>query len=56
MILYMAGAFWNGRGLGDDRKKRFLINAISHHRLDFVCVQETKKEEDIRDDCEIAVG
>ena len=41
----MLGAFWNGRGLGEDRKKRFIIYSIKDFKLDFFCVQETKKED-----------
>ena len=39
----MAGIFWNARGLGEPEKRRFLAETISEHKLEFVCIQETKK-------------
>ena len=39
----MAGIFWNARGLGEPEKRRFLSETISEHKLEFVCIQETKK-------------
>ena len=36
---------WNGRGLGDFEKQHFIKNAIAEHRLNFVRVQETRKED-----------
>lgn len=43
---FMAGLFWNARGLGEPEKRRFLRESISEHSLEFICVQETKKDFD----------
>ena len=40
---FMAGIFWNARGLEEPEKRRFLAETISEHKLEFVCIQETKK-------------
>jgi exonuclease III len=41
----MIGLIWNGTGLGEYEKSVFLKESISEHKLDFICVQETKKED-----------
>ena len=43
VICFMAGVFWNARGLGEPEKRRFLKKIISDHALEFICIQETKK-------------
>ena len=39
----MYALFFNARGLGDPEKKIFVCNSIKDFKLDFICVQETKK-------------
>ena len=41
----MSGLFWNPRGLGEYNKRRFIKDAIADHNLDFICIQETKRED-----------
>ena len=41
----MAGIFWNARGLGEPEKRRFLKETICEHKVEFVCIQETKKKD-----------
>jgi hypothetical protein len=41
----MSGLFWNPRGLGEHDKRRFIKDAIVDYGLDFVCIQETKRED-----------
>ena len=37
----MKGIFWNSRGLKDLAKRRFLAEASIEHRLDFIALLET---------------
>jgi exonuclease III len=41
----MRGVFWNVRGMRKVGKKQCLMEMIKEHDLDFIGVQETKKEE-----------
>lgn len=41
----MIGAFWNINGLGKSGRKQYVIDFIKNNDLDFVGIQETKKEE-----------
>lgn len=41
----MIGAFWNIRGLGKTGRKEYVIDLIKNNNLDFVGIQETKKED-----------
>ena len=40
----MKGIFWNSRGLKDLAKRRFLAEASLEHRLDFIALSETGRE------------
>jgi exonuclease III len=40
----MRGVFWNIRGLNHPGQNLYLGQLIRDHNLDFICVQETKKE------------
>ena len=37
----MRGIFWNSRGLLDLAKQRFLADASIEHKLDFIALSET---------------
>ena len=40
----MKGIFWNSRGLKDLAKRRFLAEASLEHRLDFIALSETGRD------------
>ena len=40
----MKGIFWNSRGLKDLAKRRFLAEASIEHRLDFIALSETGRD------------
>ena len=40
----MKGIFWNNRGLKDLAKRRFLADASIEHRLDFIALSETGRD------------
>ena len=40
----MKGIFWNSRGLKDLAKRRFLADASIEHRLDFIALSETGRD------------
>ena len=40
----MKGIFWNSRGLKDLAKRRFLAEASLKHRLDFIALSETGRD------------
>lgn len=40
----MKGIFWNSRGLADLAKKRFLAEASLEHKLDFIALLETGRD------------
>ena len=40
----MKGIFWNSRGLKDLAKRRFLVDASIEHRLDFITLSETGRD------------
>ena len=40
----MKGIFWNSRGLKDLAKRRFLAGASLEHRLDFIALSETGRD------------
>ena len=40
----MKGIFWNSRGLKDLAKRRFLAEAAVEHRLDFIALSETGRD------------
>ena len=41
----MKGFYWNSRGLSDLAKYRYISDAIRDHKLDFVAVMETGKQD-----------
>jgi hypothetical protein len=41
----MKGVFWNCNGLRDPSKPRFLFDSITEHRLDFLALLETKRND-----------
>ena len=41
----MKGFYWNSRGLSDLVKYRYISDAIRDHKLDFVAVMETGKQD-----------
>ena len=41
----MKGIFWNSRGLSDLAKYIYISDAIKDHKLDFVAVMETGKQD-----------
>lgn len=40
----MKGVLWNARGLGKDPKKRYVRKMITGHKLDFIGILETIKQ------------
>ena len=40
----MKGIFWNSRGVKDLAKRRFLADASIEHRLDFIALSETGRD------------
>ena len=40
----MKGIFWNSRGLADLAKRRFLSEATLEHKLDFIALMETGRD------------
>src|SRR5215216_1438741 len=40
----MRGIFWNSRGLTDLAKRRFLADASIEHRLDFIALSKTGRD------------
>ena len=40
----MRGIFWNSRDLKDLAKRRFLAEASLEHRLDFIALSETGRD------------
>lgn len=40
----MKGIFWNSRGLTDLAKRRFLADASIEHKLDFIALSETGRD------------
>lgn len=40
----MKGLFWNSRGLADLAEKRFLAEASLEHKLDFIALLETGRD------------
>lgn len=40
----MRGIFWNSRGLRDLAKTRFLADATIEHKLDFIAIMETGRD------------
>ena len=40
----MKGIFWNSRGLTDLAKRRFLVDASIEHKLDFIALSETGRD------------
>ena len=40
----MRGIFWNSRGLKDLAKRRFLAEATIEHKLDFIALSETGRD------------
>ena len=41
----MKGIFWNSRGLSDLAKYIYISDAIKDHKLDFVAIMETGKQD-----------
>src|SRR6266540_6727699 len=41
----MKGFFWNSRGLSDLAKFRYISDAVKDHKLDFIAVMETGKQD-----------
>jgi len=41
----MKGLYWNSRGLSDLAKYRYISEAIRDHKLDFVAIMETRKQD-----------
>ena len=40
----MRGIFWNSRGLADFAKRRFLADVSREHKLDFIALLETGRD------------
>ena len=41
----MKGIFWNSRGFSDLAKKRFLLDTLKEHNLEFIALLETGKKD-----------
>jgi hypothetical protein len=41
----MKGFFWNSRGLSDLAKFKYIADAAKEHKLDFIAIMETGKQD-----------